>query len=58
MEFFAHCLEPHIPEQGIFDQLSVIGNSFFGDRVHHAIAVFLDFNDRACILITGKFLRD
>jgi hypothetical protein len=58
IEFFAHCLEPQIPEQGIFDQLPVMGDSFFGDRVYHVIAVFFDFNDRACILIVGKFSRD
>jgi hypothetical protein len=29
MEFFAHCLEPQISEQGIFDQLPVMGDSFF-----------------------------
>ncbi len=29
MEFFTHCLEPQLPEQeGIFDQLSVMGDSF------------------------------
>ena len=33
MEFFAHCLEPQIPEQGIFDQLPLICDGFFGDRV-------------------------
>jgi hypothetical protein len=35
-----------------------MGDSFFGDRVYHDIAVFFDFNDRACILIVGKFSRD
>jgi hypothetical protein len=58
MEFFAHCLEPQIPEQGIFDQLPVMGDGFFGDRVYYTIAVFFDFNDWACILIVGKFSRD
>jgi hypothetical protein len=53
MEFFAHCLEPQIHEQGIFDQLPVMGDGFFGDRMYHTIAVFFDFNDRACILIVG-----
>jgi hypothetical protein len=54
MEIFAHCLEPQIPEQGIFDQLPVIGDGLFGDRVYYIIAVFFDFNDRACELILGK----
>jgi hypothetical protein len=58
MEFFAHCLEPQISEQGIFDQLSVMSDGFLGDRVYHDIAVFFDFNNRACILIVGKFSRD
>ncbi len=58
MEFFAHCLEPQIPEHGIFDQLPVMGDGFFGDRVYYTIAVFFDFNDRVCILIVGKFLSD
>ncbi len=26
---------------------------FFGDRVHHAIAVLFDFIDGACIVIVG-----
>jgi hypothetical protein len=58
MEFFAHCLEPQISEQGIFDQLPVMGYSFFGDGMYYSIAVFFDFNDRACVLIVGKFSRD
>jgi hypothetical protein len=58
IDIFAHCLEPEIPEQGIFYQLPVMGDSFFGDRVYHTIAEFFYFNDRACILIVGKFLRD
>jgi hypothetical protein len=58
MEFFAHCLEPQISEQGIFDQFPVMGDGFFGGRVYHTIAVFFDFDDRACILIVGKFLRN
>jgi hypothetical protein len=58
MEFFAHCLEPQISEQGIFDQLPVMGDGFFGDRVYYSVAVFFDFNDRACRLIVGKFARD
>jgi hypothetical protein len=58
MEFFAHCLEPQIPEQGIFDQLPLICDGFFGDRVYYTIPVFSDFNNRACILIVGKFLRE
>ncbi len=58
MEFFAHCLEPQISEQEIFDQLSVMGDSFFGDRVYYSIAVFLNFNNRACVLIVDKFTRD
>ncbi len=58
MEFFAHHLEPQIPEQGIFDQLPVMGDGFFGDRVYYTIAVFFYSNNRACILIVGKFLRD
>jgi hypothetical protein len=58
MEFFAHCLEPQISKQGIFDQLPVMGDGFFGDRVYYTVAVFFDFNDRACILIMDKFARD
>jgi hypothetical protein len=58
MEFFAHCLEPQISEQGIFDQLPVMGDGFFGDRVYFSIAVFFNFNNRACILIMKKFARD
>ncbi len=54
-EFFAHCLEPKISEQGIFDQLPVVGDGFFGDGMYYTIAVFIDFNDRACILIVDKF---
>ncbi len=46
MEFFAHYLEPQISEHGIFDQLPVMGDSFFGDRVYYSVAVFLDFNDQ------------
>ncbi len=58
MEFFAHCLEPQISEQGIFDQLPVICDGFFGDGVYNSIAVLFDFNDRACILIVDKYARD
>jgi hypothetical protein len=58
MEFFAHCLEPQISEQGIVDQLPVMGDGFFGDGVYFSVAVFFDFNDRACILIVDKFVRD
>jgi hypothetical protein len=58
MEFFAHCLEPQISEQWIFDQLPVMGDGFFGDRVYYSVAVFFDFNNRACILIMDKFARD
>jgi hypothetical protein len=58
MEFFAHCLKPQISEQGIFNQLPVMGDGFFGDRVYYTIAVFCNFDDRACIFIMGKFLRD
>ncbi len=58
MEFFAHCFEPQISEQGIFDQFPVMGDGFFGGRVYFTIAVFFDFNDRACILIMVKFLWD
>jgi hypothetical protein len=35
-----------------------MGDGFFGDRVYYTIAVFFKFNDMACILIVGKFLRD
>jgi hypothetical protein len=38
MEFFAHCLGPQISEQGIFDQLPVMGDGFFGDRVYYTVA--------------------
>jgi hypothetical protein len=58
MEFFAHCLEPQISEQGIFDQLPVMGDGVFGDGVYYSVAVFFDFNNRACILIVDKFVRD
>ncbi len=58
MEFFAPCLEPQIPEQGIFDQLPVMDDGFFGDGVYYTIAVFFNFIDRACILMVGKFSRD
>jgi hypothetical protein len=58
MEFFAHCLEPQISEQGIFDKLSVMGDSFFGDRMYYSVAVFFDFNNWACVLIVDKFARD
>jgi hypothetical protein len=58
MEFFVHCLEPQISEQGIFDQLPVMGDGSFGDRVYYTIAVFFNFNIRACVLIVGKFSRD
>jgi hypothetical protein len=33
MEFFAHYLEPQISEQEIFDQLPVMSDCFFGDKV-------------------------
>jgi hypothetical protein len=48
----------HRSKQGIFDQLPVKGDGYFGDRVYYTVAVFFDFNDRACVLIVGKFLRD
>jgi hypothetical protein len=35
-----------------------MGDDFFGDGVYYSIAVFFDFNDRACILIMDKFARD
>ncbi len=57
MEFFAHHLEPQMSEQGIFDQLPVMGDGFFGDGVYYSVAVFFDFNDRACVLIVDKFAR-
>jgi hypothetical protein len=47
-----------ISEQVIFDQLPVMGDGFFGERVYSSIAVFFDFNDRTCILIMDKFERD
>ncbi len=37
---------------------SVMGDGYFGDRVYYTVAVFFDFNDRACILIVDKFARD
>jgi hypothetical protein len=58
MEFFAHCFEPQISKQGLFDQLCVIGDGFFADGVYYSVALFFDFNDRACILIVDKFVRD
>ncbi len=58
MEFFAHCLEPQISEQGIFNQLPVMGDGFFGDGVYYSIAVFFNFKVRACILIRDKFAGD
>jgi hypothetical protein len=51
VKFFTHSLEPQISEQGIFDQLPVMGDGFFGDRVYYSVAVFFNFNNRACILI-------
>ncbi len=44
--------------RGSFDQLPVNGDCFFGDRVYYTIAVFFDLNERTCVLIVGKFLRD
>jgi hypothetical protein len=44
MEFFAHCLDPQIFEQGIIDLLSLVGDRFLGDRVDNAIAVFFNVN--------------
>jgi hypothetical protein len=35
-----------------------MGDGYFGDRVYYTVAVFFDFNDRACILIVDKFARD
>jgi hypothetical protein len=35
-----------------------MGDGFFGDGVCYFVAVFFDFNDRACILIVDKFARD
>ena len=58
MEFFTHCLEPQISEQGIFDQLLVMGDGFFGDRVYYSVAVFFNFNNSTCILIMDKFTKD
>ncbi len=57
MEFFAHCLEPQISEQGIFDQLSIMGDGFFGEGVYYSLTVFFDINNRACKLIMDKFAR-
>jgi hypothetical protein len=57
MKFFAHCFEPQISEQGIFHQLPVMGDGFFGDGVYYSNAVFFNFNNRACILIIDKFAR-
>jgi hypothetical protein len=58
MEFFAHCLEPQISEHGIFEQLSIMGDSFFGDGVYYFVAVFFNFNSQACVLIVNMFARD
>jgi hypothetical protein len=58
MEIFAHCPEPQISKQGIFDHLSVMGEIFFGDGVYYSVAVFFNFNNRACVLIMDKFARD
>jgi hypothetical protein len=58
IEFFAHCFEPQISEQGIFDQLPIMGDCFLGDRAYYTIAVFFNFYDRTCVLIVGKFSRD
>jgi hypothetical protein len=57
MEFFPHSLEPQISEQGIFYQLPVMGDGFFGEGVYYSVAVFFNFNNRACILIMDKFAR-
>jgi hypothetical protein len=35
-----------------------MGDDFFGDRVYYTVAVFLDFNNRVCILVVDKFVRD
>jgi hypothetical protein len=53
MEFFAHCLEPQISEQEIFDQLPVMGDGLFGYRVSYTIAVFFDFNKWALHIDRG-----
>ncbi len=58
MEIFAHCLESQISEHGIFDQLPVMGDGFFGDGVYFSIALFFNFNNWACVLIVDKFARD
>jgi hypothetical protein len=58
MEFFAHCFEPQVSEQGIFDQLPVMGDGFFGDGLYYLVAVVFDFNNRSCILIIDKFAKD
>ena len=44
--------------RGSFDQLPVMGDGFFGNGVCYSVAVFFNFNNRACILIIDKFARD
>ncbi len=54
MEFFAHCLDPQVLEQGILDELHVVCNCLIRDRVYDTIAVIFDFDDGTCMLIVGK----
>ena len=58
MEFFAHCLDPQVLEQGVLDGLPVVCNCLLCDRVYYAIAVFFNFDDWICILILGKTAGD
>jgi hypothetical protein len=58
MKFFAHSFDPEVFEQGILDELPVMCNCFLRDRVHNAVAVFFNFDDRSCVLIMGKATGD
>ncbi len=51
VEFFAHCVDPQIFEEGILDQFSVVGDGFLCDRMYNAITVFFNANEGARILV-------
>ena len=44
MEFFRHCRDPKFFQKRII-QFGVFHYGFIGDRVHNAVAYFLDVND-------------
>ena len=43
MEFFAHCLDPRVLEQGILGELPLVCNCLLHDRVYSAICSILRF---------------